>query len=187
MILVLYLVTATISLWLVDRFVAPLSRGAAIVLLLIPLCTTGRPMFTGEAIAPVDLAYMTPPLSDYAREMGTTTVKNPMLGDIALQMMPWREAVRRSLQAGAWPLLNPYQQCGDDLAGSAQAAPFSPFTLIALLLPVATSFTFTAGITFFTAAMGMFALARSYACSETASLAAAAMFAFSAPLIAQVL
>jgi len=187
MIAVLYVATAAVVLWLADRFVMRMSRAAAIALILLPLCPTGRAVFTGQAIAPIDLAYMTPPLSDYAQDMGTANVKNPILGDVVLQMMPWREAVRRSMAAGEWPLLNPYQQCGDDLAGSAQAAPFSPVTLLALLLPTAVSFTFTAVITFLFAGIGMFALARSFSCSETAALAAAAIFSFSAPIIGQVL
>ena len=187
MIAILYFATAALLLWLTWRFVTPMSRAAAVVLLLLPLCFTGRALMTGRVIAPIDLASMSPPLSDYAKELGTDKVKNPLLGDIVLQMMPWREAVRRSIAAGEWPLLNRFQQCGDDLAGSAQAAPFSPFTLLALLLPTALSFTFTAAISFFIAGVSAFVLARTLNLSETAALVAGAVFMFSAPVSGQIL
>ena len=184
---ILYLVTAAVLLWLTWRFITPMSRAAAIALLLLPLCLTGRAVMAGRVIAPIDLASMSPPLSDYANELGTARVKNSLLGDIILQMVPWREALRRSITAGEWPLLNRYQQCGDDLAGSAQAAPFSPFTWLALLLPVALSFTFTAAISFFVAGVSTFVFARVLGCSETASIVAAAAFTFSAPVAGQIL
>ena len=187
MIAVLYFATAALVLWLTHRFVCPLPRAVAIVLLLLPLCFTGRAVFTGQAIAPLDLASMSPPISDYAQELGTARVKNPVLGDVVLQMLPWRETLRRAILAGEWPLLNRYQQCGDDLAGAAQAAPFLPFTWIALLLPVAVSFTFTAAISFLIAAGATFAFVRALGCSEIASLVAAAAFTFSAPITGQIL
>jgi len=175
----LYFVTAALLLWLADRSIVPISRGAAIALLLLPLCFTGRAVLTGKVIAPLDLAYMTPPLSDYAQEMGTATVKNPVLGDVVLQMLPWREALRGAIRSGEWPLLNRYEQCGDDLAGSAQAV-FSPLTAPALLLPTALSFTWTAAIGFFIAGLSTFLLARSLECSIPASLIASIGFMFAA-------
>jgi len=182
MVALLYFLTAAILLWLADRYVVPVSRGAAIALLLLPLCFTGRALLTGKVIAPLDLASMTPPLSDYAQEMGTVKVKNPILGDVVLQMMPWREAVRRAIAAGEWPLLNRYEQCGDDLGGSAQAV-FSPLTAPGFLLPTALSFTWTAAIGFFVAGLSTFLLARSLGCSITASLVASIAFMFAAVTI----
>ncbi|MGZ7032334.1 MAG: YfhO family protein, partial [Thermoanaerobaculia bacterium] len=96
-----------------------------------------------------------------------------------LSMLPWREAVRRAIRSGEWPLLNRYEQCGDDLAGSAQAV-FSPLTAPGLLLPTALSFTWSAAIGFFIAGLSAFLLARSLECSITASLIAAIGFMFAA-------
>src|SRR5260370_6601219 len=97
-----------------------------------------------------------------------------MLFDIAFQMIPWRQVVRHSIARGEWPLLNRFEGCGDILAGEAQPPPFSPFTLIALILPVAARFGFTASIAFFLAPPGAFLLARELECSEMASLLCAA-------------
>jgi hypothetical protein len=187
MTLILYLLTAAILLGIVHTYVTRLTRWAALALLLIPLVFTGRALLTGRVYAPVELAYMTEPLNAYRTEVGAPLPQNGMLSDIAYQIIPWRQALRESLATHEWPLWDRFEGCGDVLAGSAQAAPFSPFTLIALLLPVAASFGYTASIAFFIAALGAFLLARDFECSELASLIAAAIFMFSAPMALQIL
>src|SRR5256885_10737849 len=69
---------------------------------------------------------------------------------------------------------------GNILAAAAQPAAYSPFTLIACLLPAAQSFTFTAAITFFIAALAMFLFARELGCRESAALFGGAAFTYSA-------
>jgi hypothetical protein len=185
--LLLYLITAAILLGVTHVWITRLSRAAALVLLLLPLLFTGRALLTGRLYAPVELAYTTEPLSSWRAELHVPGSQNPMLSDITFQLIPWRQAVRNAIASGEWPLLNPFEGCGDVLAGETQPAPFSPFTLLALLLPVVASFGFTAAITFFLAALGTFLLARDLASSELAGLAAAAVFTLSAPIALQVL
>ena len=62
-------------------------------------------------------------------EVGAPPPQNRMLSDIAFQMIPWRQALRQAMIEHEWPLWNRFEGCGDVLAGAAQAAPFSPFTL----------------------------------------------------------
>jgi hypothetical protein len=187
MIALLYFATAVALLFLADRFVTPISRGMAIAILLLPLLFTGRALFTGGVYAPVELPYEVPPLSDYRQELHVPPVQNPMLTDIAFIMIPWREAVRRAVHDGEWPLLNRFELCGEPLAAAMQPAVYSPFTWIALLLPAAASFTYTASIAFFIAALGAFLFARELGRTEMASLIAAAIFTFSAPMALQIL
>jgi hypothetical protein len=187
MTVVLCFLTATALLVLTHVFITRLSLGAALALLLLPLIFTGRALFTGRVYAPVELTYTTEPLYALRTELGVPDPQNRMLSDIAFQMIPWREALRRSIAHGEWPLLNRFEGCGDVMAGEAQPSPFSPFTLIALLLPAAASFGFTASIAFFLAALGAFLLARELACSEMASLVCAAVFTLAAPIALQIL
>ncbi|MEA2325527.1 MAG: hypothetical protein QOE68_486, partial [Thermoanaerobaculia bacterium] len=187
MTLILYLLTAAILLGIAHARVTRLTRWAALVLLLIPLVFTGRALLTGRVYAPVELAYTTEPLNAYRGEVGAPLPQNGMLSDIAFQMIPWRQALRQAIAEHEWPLWNRFEGCGDVLAAAAQAAPFSPFTWIALLPPVAASFGYTASIAFFIAALGAFLLARDFECSEIASLIAAAVFTFSAPMALQIL
>ncbi|HSP33270.1 MAG TPA: YfhO family protein [Thermoanaerobaculia bacterium] len=182
MVAILYFTTAAALLALAHRFITPLTRGAALVLVLLPLCFTGRALLTGRIYAPVEMPYIAHPFVDHARDLGVAQPHNGRLADIAFQMIPWREATRRAIADREWPLLNRFEACGDMLAGSGQPAAYSPFTLIALVLPVALSFTYTGAITFFVAGLGAFVLARELGCSATASLFAAAGWTFSAPV-----
>src|SRR5947209_13337077 len=187
MTLILYLITVAVLLGIAHVCVARLTRWVALALLLMPLVFTGRALLTGRVYAPVELAYMTEPLNAYRTEVGAPLPRTGTLSDIAFQMIPWRQALRQAVIEREWPLWNRFEGCGDVLAGAAQAAAFSPFTLIALLLPVAASFGYTASIAFFIAALGAFLLARDFECSELASIIAAAIFTFSAPMALQIL
>jgi len=177
--ILLYL-AATIGLIVVwHRFVQPVSRTAAIVLVLLPLCFTGRALLTGKVYAPVDLPYMSEPLNAYAAEFGVPKVHNGTLSDLYCQIIPWRSAVRTAFAHGEWPLLNPFMLCGDILAAAAQPAPYDPFNLIGMLIPLAPSLTFAAAMTFFLAGFGAFVFLRSLGCSELAALVTAAGWMFS--------
>jgi hypothetical protein len=165
----------------------PFTLPAAIVLLLLPLVFTGRAILRGMVYAPIEMPYITQPLADHRGELHVPPPHNGALVDIAFQMIPWREAVRRSYADHQWPLLNRFILCGDVLAGSMQAAPFSPFTLIACLLPAAMSFSFTGAIAFFIAGLGAFLLARELGAGEMASVFAAVGWMFSAQLALTIL
>ena len=152
-----------------------ISRAAALVLVLLPLCFTGRALLTGRVYAPIDLPFMSEPLRAYRNDFGITgDALNGNLSDLYMQIMPWRQAVSDALTHREWPLWNPYMLCGDILAGAAQPAPYDPFRLLALLLPMATGLTFSASITFFLAAFSAFAFARAIGCRERAAFIAAA-------------
>jgi hypothetical protein len=177
--LLLYLATtiALIACW--RRFVQPMSRTAAIVLVLLPLCFTGRALLTGKVYAPIDLPFMSEPLNAYAAEFGVPKVHNGTLSDLYCQIIPWRSAVRTAFASGKWPLLNPFMLCGDILAAAAQPAPYDPFNLLGMLIPLPPSLTFAAAMTFFLAGFGAFVFLRSLGCGELASLVTAAGWMFS--------
>jgi hypothetical protein len=183
----LYFITAVVLLGLTHRFFTPLTRGAALALLLLPLCFTWRAVLRDRIYAPAEMPYISQPLGDHARALGVGKPHTPRLADIAFQMIPWREATRRSLAERQWPLLNRFELCGDVLAGAGQPAVFSPFTLIACLLPAPLSFTYTAAIAFFIAGLGAFLLARELGCSAGASMFAAAGWMFSGPVALMIL
>jgi hypothetical protein len=180
--LLLYLATtiALIACW--RRFVQPVSRTAAIVLVLLPLCFTGRALLTGKVYAPVDLPFMGEPLNAYAEEFGVAKVHNGTLSDLYCQIIPWRSAVRTAFANGEWPLLNPFMLCGDILAAAAQPAPYDPFNVLGMLIPLPASLTFAAAMTFFLAGFGAFVFLRSLGCGELASLVTAAGWMFSGNL-----
>ncbi|MEA2336791.1 MAG: hypothetical protein QOE82_798 [Thermoanaerobaculia bacterium] len=180
--LLLYLVTTIAILAAWRRFVQPMSRTAAIVLVLLPLCFTGRALLLGRTYAPVDLPFMSEPLNAYAAEFGVPKVHNGTLSDLYCQIIPWRSAVRTAFAHGEWPLLNPFMLCGDILAAAAQPAPYDPFNLLGMIIPLPPSLTFAAAMTFFIAGFGAFVFMRSLGCGELAALVSASGWMFSANL-----
>ena len=180
--LVLYILTALVLLYLANRFITPLTRRDALLLLLLPMLFTGRALLTGGVYAPVDLPYITEPLRDMRGPLGVPRPHNGILSDLYAQMIPWRKAVQFALAHGQWPLWNPFMLSGTVLAASAQPAAYSPFTLLACLLPVAQGLTFSAAITFFIAGLGAFLFARELGCRESVALIAAAGWMYAMPM-----
>jgi len=134
---------------------------------------------TGRVYAPIDLPYLSEPLNAYAAEFGVAKAYNATLSDLYCQIIPWRSAVRTAISQGEWPLLNPFMLCGDILAAAAQPAPYDPFNLIGMLIPLAPSLTFAAAMTFFLAGFGAFVFLRALGTSELAALVAATGWMFS--------
>ncbi len=175
---ILYLLSAAGTLVLVRRFVA-LSRVAAVVLTLLPLCLTGRAFVTGKVYAPVDLTYHFDPLASMATRVGIERITNPLPSDVAVQFLPWNAALRSSIAHGQWPLWNPFELSGNVLAAAAQSAPFHPVTLLGLLIPAADAFGFMAAMTYFLAALGMFLFLRNLQLRQLPSLFGAVGWALS--------
>ena len=172
----LYLLTAVALLYAAHRWISPIRRWAALVLLLLPLCFTGRALLIDGLYGPFDLPYEVSPLIYERAQYGIDAAQNGMISDLYTQIIPYRKAVRDALARGEWPLWNPYTLSGEPLAAEAQPAVYSPFTLLALLLPVAKSFTYSATLWFFIAAFGAFLFARELDCGEIPGLLAGAAF-----------
>jgi hypothetical protein len=122
MALLLYLPTVALLLWLTRRQVAPLGRGAMLVLVFLPFVFCGKALLTGGVYAPVDLPYATEPLQAMRGPLGVEAPHNGTMTDLSAQMIPWRKAVQFALRHGQWPLWNPFMLSGDVLAASAQPA-----------------------------------------------------------------
>src|SRR6187399_1279002 len=150
---ILYAATALALLWIAHRRIRPVSTAAALVLVVLPLGFTGVALVTGGVYGPIDHPYQSEPLSALRAEYGIGDPHNPMVTDVYSQLLPWRRVVQESFARGDWPLWNPYILSGHLLAAAAQPAVYSPFTWLACLLPAAVSFTFTASIAFFVAAL----------------------------------
>ncbi|HXA18308.1 MAG TPA: YfhO family protein [Thermoanaerobaculia bacterium] len=174
----LYLVTACALGLLAHRFVLPMSKTAALILLLLPLCFTGRALLTGRVYSPIDFPYVAQPLLSFRADFGVTGLHNGVLSDVYSLNIPWRYAARLAILRGEWPLWNPYLAAGDLLAAAAQPTPYEPLFLISLLLPMPVSLTFLAAITFFLGGLLMFLFLREIACSERAALVGAAAWTF---------
>jgi Bacterial membrane protein YfhO len=187
MALALYLLTALLLLALAHRYALPLSRGAALVLVLLPLAITGKAMFTNGVIAPVDLIYEHPPMNWMKDDYGIVRASTGTHTDVYLEFIPWRKAAQWSMERGEWGLRNPFTYAGELLLGGEQEAMMWPITWIALLLDPVVSFNFTAAITMFIAALTAFLFARELGCREWTALVAAVGWSFAAGVVMYVL
>src|SRR5438876_2506642 len=156
----LYAITALALVWLAARSISPISRRDALLLILLPTVFTGRALLTGGVYAPVELPYLSEPLNEMRVPLGVPPPHTRVFSDLYAQMIPWRKAVQFALTHRQWPLWNPFILSGTVLAAAAQPAAYSPFTLLACLLPIADSLTFSAAITFFIAGLGAYLFAR---------------------------
>jgi Bacterial membrane protein YfhO len=170
----LYFVTAAALVWLAHRTVVPISRAAAIVLVLLPLCFTGRALLTGRVYAPIDLAFQSDPLWSMRPQYGVKSFSNAMLSDVYCLNIPWKVVTREAYARGSWALWNHHPFAGDILAATAQPTPYEPVFLLSLLLPMANSLTYLAAMAFFLAGLCMFLYLRDLGCEELASLIGAA-------------
>ena len=100
---------------------------------LLTLAFFAVPLVTPLVQVPVDMAYLWRPWSETVT--GELEVDNPLLGDIPLQMLPWRTLVRDRLLDLEAPLWSHEMAAGQPLLGNAQSAPFAPLHLMTLPVP----------------------------------------------------
>lgn len=178
----LYFVVALATLAAWHRWITPLSRRAAAVILALPFLFTGYALVTNRVFGGYDILFLCKPYADYAKEFGFDHAHNWDLADHVLQFAPWQHAVRSAFANHEWPLWNPSMDSGEILAANMQSAPYNPLNLIAMLLPLDLATTFNATMVFFLAALFAFAFARELRCSEAASLIASAGYATSSAM-----
>ena len=89
--------------------------------------------------------------------------------DAVMTHLPARMAMAAQMKGGEIPFVNPFQSCGQPLAGNPNFGAFFPDTILLLLLPPAAAF----GMRFALAAVLAFAGARRWARAEGASPSAA--------------
>ncbi len=177
-----FTVTAGLA-FLASRTITPMSIRAGAVLVLLPLCFTGRALLTGGVYAPIDLPYQAEPMKSIAAAHGITSMHNGVFSDVYCLNIPWKAATRAAYAQHDLPLWNPHLFAGDILAAAAQPVPYDPVFLSSLLLPIANSLTYLAALAFFLAALGMFLWLRDDGCGEWASMAGAAGWMYAGFLV----
>jgi len=176
----LYLLFAAFLAWLGGIQRRVIRPRAAAILVLLPLVFAAGPLARGAVLVPADITFSFPPQRSAWEEYGVERVSAPNFSDIAVQLIPWQEAVRFALRHGEAPLWNPFILAGDVLATSMQPAPAYPLHLLGLLLPLADAVGFVLLATLFLAAFGMYLLARGLLrCGELAALFGAIAYALS--------
>jgi len=176
--LAVYFGTAAGALWLAHRFVSPLRARTAVLIAFGPFLLVGPALVTAGIHAPIDVTYLSRPLSVRAAEEGTGVVQTPMLSDVVYQEIPWRKAVRDAAKNGRLPLWNRSVLAGEPLLAVQQPVVLHPATWIGFLLPLAQAWTFEMALRYFLALLCAYLFFRELGCGETASLLGAVGWAF---------
>ena len=176
-----YAGTSCLILWLVRRYLRPISLSASAALAFLPLILAGPAVMTGAFWGALNLAYTTAPLHSRAGELPLPEAEyqNGILLDHICEVVPWRKAVREAMKTGHPPLLNRFARSGDILLGAAQPAPFHPKVWLGFLLPLATAFTFACCFTLFLAALFGFLYLAEIGLGEPAAFFGAAVWMLS--------
>ncbi len=91
-------------------------------------------------------------------------------GIYLLQLYPWRQLAVEQIQAGHWPLWNPYLGAGAPLAANLQTAAFYPPNALFLLMPVERAFSWELALHVALAGLSAYYLGRTLGLSRFGAL-----------------
>lgn len=153
----------------------PVPAGTLVLFAALSVLPFAKAFLPGRTILPLEHVTLTAPWLS----LGTGPPRNPWLNDVAMQMLPWNEAVRLALAEGSLPLRDRWNGAGTPLAANGASAAFSPFTLATLWLPLSAAFLASACVKLVLALSGMWLWLRELAASPRASVFGAIAWAFS--------
>lgn len=151
---------------------------AAAGYLLIAGAFYGVPLATSALQVGSDIPYVWRPWSEV--EAPAQRLLNPLLGDVPLQLLPYRSLVRERLLNLEAPLWIHEVGTGGPLLGNGYSAPFSPLHLLALPLPAERSLTVAVAWQTLLALLLMHALLLALGARPVGAALAAVAYAFSA-------
>src|SRR4051812_25021571 len=97
--------------------------GPPVLFLLLSAAFLWQPLLTGRVLLPTDLSFRYDYLwKSLEGEPGRVVAQNPLLSDVADQFYPYAVYTQRQLQAGQFPLWNPYLLTGTPFFAAAQPA-----------------------------------------------------------------
>ena len=152
-------------------------RGAVVVYTLTTLAFFSPALLTRGHQVATDLVYQWRPWKEALAE--EVVPQNRLLADPPLQMLPFRELVRRRWLAGEVPLWAHELGTGQPLLANAQSAPFAPLHLMALPLPPLRALTVVAAWQVVLGLLLMHALLRRLRAPPAGAALAAVAFGFS--------
>ena len=159
----------------VRRWIEPVSWRMAALLLGIVFAFTARGVFTTGMPVPLDEVMRGYP---YRGIFGVDRSKNYLTNDTVKQILPWMHVAREQMALGHAPLWDPYLFSGYPLLGNGQSAPFSPFFLATLFVPLPKQMVAMAGLKLFVALLFGYLLLRRERVSDAAAIFGSVLFAF---------
>lgn len=160
----------------VKRWVAEVEWRVALLFFLLAVGFLGKAAVTADLPIPVDDVMRGYP---FRGVVGEVQPQNPLVSETARQMLPWMEAAREELFSFRAPLWNRYSFSGYPLLGNGQSAPFSPFFLATLFVPLPAQIVAMGGLKIFMSLLFGYLFLRRENLSAGASIIGSCIFSFS--------
>jgi Bacterial membrane protein YfhO len=160
----------------VHRWVSPLRVAPVAISIALSLVFVGRGLVPGTITVPVDEVARGYP---YAPVVGETHPRNPLTNDTVKLFLPWMQVAREQIFAGRAPLWNRYSFSGYPLLGNGESAPFSPFFLLTLFVPLPKQIVAMAGLKIFVSLLFAYLFAKKEGTSDAAAFLLAIAYAWS--------
>lgn len=160
----------------IRRWITPVRWNIAFLFLALTLAFLNGAVFTSRLPVPVDEVARGYP---YRGIFGEITAKNPLTNDTVKLFLPWMQVAREELLHGRAPLWNRYAFSGYPLLANGESAPFSPFFLATLFVPLPKQIVAMAGLKIFVSLLFGFLFLKRERLSDAAAVLGSSAFAFS--------
>ncbi len=160
----------------IRRWLDPMPWRVAGLMLALTLLFLGRVVFTAQSPLPLDAAAKGYPIRGV---VGEVEVANSNTSETARQVLPWTAAVKSAIRAGRAPLWDRHSLSGHPLLGYGQAAPFSPFFLSTIYVPLPRQMLSMAALKLFVAMLFGCLLLRREGLGWSVSILGSMVFAYS--------
>ncbi|HVT46134.1 MAG TPA: YfhO family protein [Thermoanaerobaculia bacterium] len=158
------------------RWIEPVPWRIAYLLLAVTLGFLGGDLWLSHLPVPLDEVMRGYPYRGVAGEVHPT---NALTNDTVKLFLPWLKVAREEIFAGRAPLWNRYSFSGYPLLGNGESAPFSPFFLATLFVPLPAQLVAMAGLKIFASLLFGYLFLKREKISDGAACFGATAFALS--------
>ncbi len=151
----------------------------AALLLALPLFVFFPQTLGGRTMLPADVLYRWQPYRALADELGVGAPHNALIADLVLENLAWKQFARQQLATGDIPLWQPNILAGAPFLAAGQSSMLYPFSLLFLILPLATAFGWFAVLQLWIAGLNAYVLGRVLGLGRPAALIAALTYQLS--------
>lgn len=156
----------------------------AILLLLAPLLLFFPQTVGGRTLLPADNLYQWQPYRELAGEAGVGRPHNPLLSDLVLENLPWKQFAREQIAAGEIPLWQPNILGGTPFLAAGQSSMLYPFSVLFLIMPLPAAFGWFTVLQLWLAGLSMMLLVRVLGVRRPGALVAGLTYQLSATFVA---
>ena len=157
-----------------------------ILLTVLPLLLFAPVSLGNKTLLPVDALYQFEPYRSGTAELDRPTAHNPLLLDLVLENLQWKQFLVDSVQARSLPLWNPYLFSGQPFLANGQHSALYPLTWLFFLMPAPRAFGVFIVLQLGIAGVAMYLFGRTLQANRLGAFLAGCVFQFSGFLIVSI-